>query len=268
MRSNGDNDIDKLEFTNAYVDPRTNGRQITVDTLHGGGPSNAYPEGMKIYKVTGRFVFEPELASFPFDTQRFSIDLQPRRGDAPFIVQPPPLLLRDKAVATDGWDPKTQYVGSDEDFVPLVDAYTHEPSIVPFYKASFVWLMKRQTTDYFLRVVVPLAFILAVAYLSIFIPIGHFEAVVTIQVTALLSAVALYLSLPKLDSDAATVSDRIFVFNYMMVSLMIAISILRMNRLVAARRWIGATLWTLHVVAVPIAVTAVAWLVYALSMKT
>ena len=268
MRSNGDSDIDKLEFTNAYVDPRTNGRQITIDTLHGGGSSNAYPEGMKIYKVTGRFVFEPDLSGYPFDTQRFSIDIQPRRGDAPFIVQPPPLQLRDKSVATDGWDPKVQYVGADEDFVPLIDAYTHEPSIVPFYKASFVWLMKRQTTDYFLRVVVPLAFILAVAYLSIFIPISHFEAVVTIQVTALLSAVALYLSLPKLDSDAATVSDRIFVFNYMMVSLMIAISILRMNRIVAAWRWIGATLWTLHVIAVPLAVAAVAWFVYGLSMKT
>ena len=57
--------------------------------------------------------------------------------------------------------------------------------------------MKRQTTDYFLRVVVPLGFILIVAYLSIFIPRAHFEAIVTIQVTALLSAVALYLALPK-----------------------------------------------------------------------
>ena len=47
---------------------------------------------------------------------------------------------------------------------------------------------------------VPLGFILFVAYLSIFIPRTHFEAIVTIQVTALLSAVALYLSLPKLDS--------------------------------------------------------------------
>ena len=177
------------------------------------------------------------------------------------------MALRDKNVATDGWDQKSQFVAADEDFIPLIDAYTHEPSIVPFYKAAFVWMMKRQTTDYFLRVVVPLAFILAVAYLSIFIPIAHFEAVVTIQVTALLSAVALYLSLPKLESDTATVSDRLFVFNYMMVSLMIAISIARMNRIVASHRWLGASLWTMHVVGVPLAVAAVAWIVYALSMQ-
>ena len=204
MRNGHDASIDQIEFTNAFLDPKTNGRQITVETLHDGGKSDAYPEAMKIYKVTGRFVFEPDLASYPFDTQRFSIDLQPKRGDAPFIVQPPPIDVRDKQVATDGWDAKSQYVGYDEDFVPVVDAYTHEPSVVPFYKASFVWLMKRQTTDYYLRVVVPLAFILIVAYLSIFIPQSHFEAIVTIQVTALLSAVALYLSLPKLDADTAT----------------------------------------------------------------
>ena len=89
--------------------------------------------------------------------------------------------------------------------------------------------MKRETTDYFLRVVVPLAFILIVAYLSIFIPQSHLEAIVTIQITALLSAVALYLSLPKLESDSATISDRIFVFDYMVVSFMIVISILRIN---------------------------------------
>jgi len=265
MRNGMDTSIDAIDFTNAYVDPKTNGRQIAIERLHDGGPSNVYPSGMLVYKVSGRFTFEPDLASYPYDTQRFSIDIQPKRGDAPFIVQPPPSSLRDKNVLTDGWDPKAEYVSYDQDFIPLIDAYTHQQSVVPFYKASFVWLMKRETTDYYLRVVVPLAFILIVAYLSIFIPIANFEAIVTIQVTALLSAVALYLALPQLDSDAATVSDRIFVFNYMMVSLMIVVSIMRMTRLVSTRPWLKVTLWTLHVVAIPIIVAGAAWLVYIVS---
>ena len=265
MRNGTATTIEAIEFTNAYLDPRTNGRQLSIERLHDGGPSNVYPGGMMVYKVSGRFVFEPELASYPFDTQRFSIDLQPKHGDAPFIVQPPPLDLRDKTVLTDGWEQKVQYVGYDEDFIPLIDAYTHEQSVVPFYKASFVWLMKRETTDYYLRVVVPLAFILVVAYLSIFIPITSFEAIVTIQVTALLSAVALYLALPKLDSDAATISDRIFVFNYLMVSLMIVISIMRVTELVSKRPWLNGILWAMHVVAMPIVVGIVAWLVYVAS---
>ena len=87
-----------------------------------------------------------------------------------------------------------------------IDAKSHDRSVVPFYKASFVWIMSRQTTDYFLRVVVPLAILHFVAYLSIFIPRTKFQAIVTIQVTALLSAVALYLALPKIDADTTTPS--------------------------------------------------------------
>lgn len=259
MRNSGS--IEQIEFVNAYLDPRTNGRQIAIETVHGGGASAAYPHSMRIYRVSGRFVYEPELTNYPFDTQRFAIDIQPKRGDAPFIVQPPPPHLRDQHVTTDGWTPKSQYVGHDEDFVPLIDAYTHEASVAPFYKTSFVWLMTRQTTDYYLRVVVPLGFILVIAYLSIFIPTTHFEAIVTIQVTALLSAVALYLSLPKLDADSATLSDRIFVFNYMLVSVMIAISILHVNRRVAPRMWLRATLVFVHIVGIPLAVAGAAYYV-------
>jgi hypothetical protein len=118
--------------------------------------------------------------------------------------------------------------------------------------------MKRQTTDYYLRVVAPLAFIILIAYMSIFIPVAHFEAIVTIQVTALLSAVALYLALPKVDSDTATLSDRIFLFNYMAFSLMITISIIRMNRFVASRKWLQRSLGFVHVVGVPILVAGMA----------
>ena len=261
---NNEASIDQLEFTNGFLDPRTNGRQISVGVLHDGKPNEAYPNDMKIYKVTGRFLYDPDLTSYPFDTQRFSIDVQPKRGDAPFIVQPPPDHLRDKNIATDGWESKQQFVSYDEDFVPVIDPYSHAPSVVPFYKASYVWQMKRQTTDYFLRVVVPLAFILIVAYLSIFIPQSHFEAIVTIQVTALLSAVALYLSLPKLDTDTATLSDRIFVFDYLLVSMMIVISILMVNRRVSERPWLKRALAAFHVIVIPMMVLGMAGYLYML----
>ena len=181
-------------------------------------------------------------------------------------MQPPPLQLRDSNVQTDRWQPKAQYVGYDEDFVPVVDAFTHEPSIVPFYKARFSWLMQREATDYFLRVVVPLGFILFVAYLSIFIPRANFEAIVTIQVTALLSAVALYLSLPALESESATLSDRAFVFAYMILSIMIGISILRITGVVNKHKAIDHTLGALHVLAIPAFVGLAGYYVYQLSI--
>ena len=266
MRGNNAS-IKQLEFVNAFLDPKTSDRQMTVRTLHEAGPSQVYPPEMNIYLVSGKFTFDPRLASYPFDTQRFAIYIQPKSGENPFIVQPPPHSLRDKNVETDGWVPRDQYVGYDEDFVPTIDAWSFRQSIVPFYKASFVWLMQRQTTDYYLRVVVPLAFILAVAYTSIFIPLGHFEAIVTIQVTALLSAVALYLALPKVDAgDGTTMSDRIFLFIYTAVSLMIVLSILRVTRPVAHNRWISKVFRLVQVVVIPLMVVAMTIYVYRVSL--
>jgi ABC-type branched-subunit amino acid transport system substrate-binding protein len=262
MRGHKDASVNQIEFSNAFLDPKTIDRQISIRTLHDGGPSATFPEKTKMYLVSGKFMFDPRLANYPFDTQRFAINIRPKSADTPFIIQPPPHSLRDKGMSTEGWDPKDQYVAYEEDFVPTIDAWTLEQSIVPFYKASFVWLMQRQTTDYYLRVVVPLAFILIVAYLSVFIPQSHFEAIVTIQVTALLSAVALYLALPKLDADGSTLSDRIFVFIYMAVSFMIGISILGVNNAVAQQPWLKKAFGLLHIVLIPALVAGMAFYVY------
>jgi len=259
--------IDQIDFSNAYLEPGSNDRQITIRPIHDGGKSDAYPDHMKIYQVTGKFLYSPNLRNYPFDTQRFSIDIQPKHDSNTFIVQPPPQNLRDKSVTVDGWDPKDQYVGYDEDFVRTINAQTLEPSVVPFYKASFVWLMKRQTTDYFLRVVVPLGFILAIAYLSIFISMHHFEAIVTIQITALLSAVALYLALPKLDANIETLSDRLFLFTYLVLSLIIAITIARVNRRIEPIGWLRKSLALLHIAAFPVMVAAMAYYVYQVSLS-
>lgn len=259
---NGNNpgfSVANLEFANAFLDADNGGQKITVTELHGGGPSGVYPEGVQIYKVTGKFMFHPDFSRYPFDTQLFSIELKPKSGEDAFLIQPPPASLRDTVVDTDGWSVQDQYVGYDEDYIPVTDARNDEKSIVPFYKVNFSWVMEREATDYYLRVVVPLAFILFVAFLSVFIPREHFEAIVTIQVTALLSAVALYLSIPKVGNDAATVSDRIFLIDYMAVSMMIAISIARVSPLL--RRWPLAdrVLKAAYMLGVPVLVLTIAY---------
>ena len=85
--------------------------------------------------------------------------------------------------------------------------------------------MRRSVIDYLVRVVVPLVFILIVAYLAAYIPRREFNATIAIQVTALLSAIALYFTLAQPNSDEITLSDKIFVCSYAIVSLMIALSI-------------------------------------------
>jgi hypothetical protein len=252
MRNENNLDVNMIEFANVFLDPKSNSRLISIQALHEGGPSDTYPAAMKIYTVSGKFILDPNYKNHPFDVQRFVIELRPKKGDAPFIVQPLKQELRNKEFETEGWDLKDGYVSYDQDFVPIVDAKTLEPSIIPFYKGSYVWVLKRNANDFYLRVVIPLLFILAVAYLAIFIPGAHFEAIVTIQVTALLSAVALYITTPKIDADTATLGDRVFLFNYMVFSLMIGISILRVNRLIASGLHLKRALAVLHVVFIPV----------------
>ncbi len=265
MSDENNPNVDAIEFANAFLDYKTNHKQITIQPLHDGGESNTYPSHMKIYMVSGKFMLEPNYKNYPFDVQRFTIDLQPRQGEFPFIVQPLTKELRDRAFDADGWEAKDSYVSYEHDYIPVVDTKQLQPSVVPFYKNSFVWILKRSATDFYLRVVVPLFFIAIVAYLAIFIPGSHFEAIVTIQVTALLSAVALYITTPKIDSDTASLSDKIFLFNYMVFSLMIGISILRVNKFVDLTLHLKRALAILHIAFIPFCLLLMSFYVYGAS---
>lgn len=251
--------VSGIEFANAFSDADSGGQKITIQPLNEGPDRGIYPGGIRLYKVTGKFMMRPDFSRYPFDTQLFSIELKPKNSDTAFIVQPPPAELRDRVFETDGWALRDQYVGYDEDYIPVTDARTDEKSIIPYYKAEYAYVMRREATDYYLRVVVPLGFILIVAYLSIFIPREHFEAVVTIQVTALLSAVALYLSIPKVGNDAATISDRIFLIDYLAVSAMIAISIARVNPWLRGRDGVDVVLKWVHIFGLPVLIAGMTY---------
>jgi hypothetical protein len=78
--------------------------------------------------------------------------------------------------------------------------------------------------------------------------------------------VALYLALPKLDANVETLSDRMFLFSYLMLSVIIAITIARVNRLVAPIGWLRKSLGFLHIVGLPLATAALAFYVYEVSL--
>lgn len=229
IKSEREVDVSSIEFTNAYRGQLSNQPLISVREIHAGGADNHFGPDLKVFKVSGKFMFRPDLRTYPFDTQRFSISFQPASTASPFFIQPPRADVRDEDFDIDGWNLEGQYVGSNQDIITVIQDYVGEERIIPFYKFNYTWVVKRRTIDYYLRVIFPLSFILLVAYFSIFIPDSRFESVVAIQVTALLSSIALYLSIPKPESDSATLSDEIFMFTYMVVSLMIGLSILRVN---------------------------------------
>lgn len=222
--------IADIDFTNAFRAPTGEGKLISVREIHSGDGRSNFPEGVRLYKVSGRFMFEPELSRYPFDTQRFSVSFQPVSTAQSFLIQPPATRLsQTSAEYVDQWRIVDRYVGADQDIIPTIGASLSQRRIVPFYKFNATWVAERIAIDYTTRVVIPLAFILLVTYFSVFLPHQRFDSAMGIQVTALLSAIALYLAQPKLDTEQATLSDKIFMMTYAAVALMIGLSILKDN---------------------------------------
>jgi len=118
-------------------------------------------------------------------------------------------------------------VGLDRDIITVIGEQASSQYLIPLTTFNFTWTVKRLATDHYLQVMTPLFIILLVTWLSTFIPTQRLESVVAIQVTALLSSIALYLAVPKVDYDHATVSDILFVVTYLAISLMLGMSILR-----------------------------------------
>ncbi|MGI9405084.1 MAG: ABC transporter substrate-binding protein [Hyphomicrobiaceae bacterium] len=226
FRTDGNIGLKDIDFTNAFRSPLSNEPVISTRQIQGAEQGGS---GLRLYKVTGKFTFDPELNQYPFDRQRFSISFQPSNTTTPFFIQPPPPRLRKADFEADGWKSLSSYVGSDQDIISVIGSSTGDKVIIPLDKFNYTWIMKRLATDYYLQVIVPLIVILAVTYLSIFIPAQRLESVVAIQVTALLSSIALYLAIPKVDFDQATTSDIVFVASYTAISVMLGLSILRVN---------------------------------------
>ena len=126
-------------------------------------------------------------------------------------------------------------MGADQDIIPTIGSTLSERRIVPFYKFNATWVAERISVDYYTRVIIPLGFILLVTYFSVYLPHARFDSPMGIQVTALLSAIALYLALPKVDTDQATLSDKVFMVTYAAVSTMIGLSILKDQ--LSSRNW-------------------------------
>jgi Periplasmic binding protein len=220
--------IDSLEFTNAARSsatrtPLIEWREIKATAINGDSAARA----AKLYKVSGRFAMSPELRAYPFDTQRLSIAFQPSSTAQPFIVQPSPPIALASLPPVDGWTLMDRYFGTDQDIIPTVVSASGEVRPVGYAKFNDTWIVKRQGHDFYLRVVLPLIFILLITYFSAFLTHDRFESIMGIQVTALLSAIALNLSQPIIGTNELSLSDRAFIVTYAAITVMSALSVLK-----------------------------------------
>lgn len=226
--------IEQLDFTNVALSSTEHKSMLDVKLIS--ETRTAATAGYNyLYKITGTFQFEPNLKNYPFDEQQFPISFQPASALAPFLIQPSAQALHDTIFDLKGWNYQDQFVGYNHDIISFIDSFNDEKHNLPLFKFSYTYVLERARADFFLKVLTPLLVILTVTYFSVFIPLHRFETLEAIQVTSLLASIALYFSTYKPEMEYATVSDKIFVFTYIMITSLIGTSIRRFVRCKAAK---------------------------------
>src|SRR5688572_3976943 len=218
--------ISQINFANAARNEINHEPLLEIKMLRAdsaSGPDQLYNY---LYLISGKFFFDRNLKHYPFDQQQFTITLQTNSAFQPFLIQPPGLTQRDTIFKSPGWNYVSNYVGYDQDIIYTAKNFLNKQTYLPNYKFIYTYVLKRAQVDFFLKVFTPLLAILIIAYFSVFIPFREFEAICGIQVTALLAAIALYFSTYKPEMQNATISDRIFIFTYIMITTLIGTSVL------------------------------------------
>lgn len=219
--------VEQLDFTNAARSETSHDYLLDIKPIRQRRLTGAYPLYNYLYKISGKFMFEPDLRNYPFDRQRFSISFQPSSALSPFLVQPSHPASRDTVFEVKGWNYSGHYVGFDHDIISSVNTLAFSRQTIPYYKFNYTYVLSRARIDFFLKVFTPLLVILTITYFSVYIPLHRFETLEAIQVTSLLASIALYFSAYKPEMEYATISDKIFIFTYIMITSLIGTSILQ-----------------------------------------
>jgi ABC-type branched-subunit amino acid transport system substrate-binding protein len=218
--------IQNIDFTNAARNEINHEALIETKLIRSKKDSLGFKFYNNLYQVSGKFFFEPDLRNYPLDQQKFPISIQASNPNDVFLVQPSQKRFRDTIFKSEGWLYNEQYMGFAQDIISPAKNFYGQKRNIPYYKFSYMYIMKRARIDFFLKTLVPLLAILVITYFSVYIPLRQFEALAGIQVTALLSSIALYFSAYKPETQYATTSDRIFIFTYIMITTLIGTSIL------------------------------------------
>jgi hypothetical protein len=218
--------FNSIDFTNSARNEINHEALVEARLIRSSKDSVGFKFYNNLYLVSGKFYFSPDLKDYPLDKQKFPIMLQASNPSRFFMVQPSQEEAHDNFFKSKGWIYKGHYMGYDQDIITSRKNFYGLRKNIFYYKFSFVYIMKRAQIDFFLKTLVPLLSILIITYFSVYIPHREFEALAGIQVTGLLSSIALYFSTYKPEMQYATNSDKIFIFTYIMITTLIGTSIL------------------------------------------
>ena len=109
-------------------------RRIASNVVDNGGVGSKCLPTVRVYKVSGTFQFNPELSTHPFGTQRLSVSFRARKVANPIFIQPLEQNLGRSGGDLDGWRLRSEYVGSEQDFISTIAANETGRHLVPIHK--------------------------------------------------------------------------------------------------------------------------------------
>lgn len=217
--------VDALRFANVATTGH-GGRQIDILKVSDNEASiSDFRE--RIYYVSGRFTYSAALADFPFDRQELTIDITPADVERPLLIQPVTARAEDRGYDIDGWRPLSSYVGSKPEIISFIDPVHGKHRHRTVHKHRFSFDVKRDGGDFLFKVALPLISVLLLAYLSTLLPDKNIDSKMTVQVSSLLTVIALYFTIQKPEGNTATIADRLIIWSVVALTFLISLSITR-----------------------------------------
>jgi branched-chain amino acid transport system substrate-binding protein len=174
-------------------------------------------------KVRGTFKSHFDVSNYPFDKQILKIrisDYDFKNDELKYIVETEKIALS-KEIFNDEWNIKL--IGATEKIEHISEEY--------FSVFEYQLEIKRKSFSVFIKIILPLYIIMAIAFLNLFINKKELEAGIGLGISSLLSIIALHFSIASQlpDVNYPTKVDLIFVVSFFFNLLLIVWVVLGYN---------------------------------------
>ena len=178
------------------------------------------------YRISANFDFDAMPNNYPFDEQYLSISYSSSNTEKFGSIHPVPVRKIDKNFQLEGWDLLTVNAGISR----TIDKKSVGSSLLQNANVKEVakigWKIKRGSSMTLFKILLPLSFLLALTYYSIFVPLAELGDSISILTTVFLASIALYFSTERPQPLSMTIVDLIFASFYSITGITIIFTIL------------------------------------------
>lgn len=173
------------------------------------------------YRIAGAFDFKAEIAEFPFDRQKLTIEISLDSKSQNQILQPPINSIVDTEFLINGWNIIGAKSGtlSRKNFDRVGSALQTKVQVKKINKTE--WKVARRNNVAVLRSLIPLLVMILLSWYSSFFDFSKAITTVQLNTTVFLAGVALYFSAEKPNGSKFTLIDKLFIYFYFAIGLLI-----------------------------------------------